>query len=137
MTQPLARRRTGLLFVLAYAALAALVTATFAAQFQASPPPGFADRPWIWRLVVLSISLSLAGWIGMLAFGRRTIERVGIEGLATIGLAAGLQFAISYTSTIVGTILHPLFGPFVIFVTGPGGWRASAGPRSTIAGKLR
>ena len=120
MTQPIVRRRTGLLFALGYAAFAALVIAAFAAQFQSAPPLGLADRPWIWRLVVASIGLSVAGWIGMLAFGRRTIERVGVEGLATIGLMAGMQFAISYTTTIVGTVLRPLFGPFSIFVTGPG-----------------
>ena len=120
MTQPLLRRRAGLLFAVAYAALAVLVIAAFAAQFQSNPPLGLANRPWIWRLVVASIVLSVAGWIGMLAFGRRTIERVGVEGLATIGLVAGMQFAISYTTTIVGSVLRPLFGPFVIFVTGPG-----------------
>jgi len=114
------RRPAGLVFGLAYAILAALAAATFAAQFQSAPPPGLADRPWIWRLVVASIVLSVAGWIGMLVFGRRTIERVGVEGLATIGLISGMQFAISYTSVILGTMLHPLFGPFVIFVTGPG-----------------
>ena len=120
MNPTTARRRAGLLFGLAYAILAALVAATFAAQFQAAPPLGLADRPWIWRLVVTSIVLSVAGWIGMLVFGRRTIERVGVEGLATIGLISGVQFAISYTSVILGTMLHPLLGPFVIFVTGPG-----------------
>ena len=120
MTRPIVRRRAGLLFAVAYAAFAVLVIAAFAAQFQSAPLPGLENRPWIWRLVVASIVLSVAGWIGMLAFGRRTIERVGVEGLATIGLIAGMQFAISYTSVILNTILRPLFGPFSTFVTGPG-----------------
>lgn len=120
MIQPLLRRRAGLLFAVAYAALAVLVIAAFAAQFQSAPPPGLAGRWWIAWLVALSFVLSITGWICTFVFGRRTIEHAGVEGLATIGLISGMQFAISYTSVILNTILRPLFGPFSTFVTGPG-----------------
>lgn len=119
MTTPLARRRSNSLLSLAYVALAALLAATFIAQFQANDLPGLKDRPWILRVVVASLVVSAAGWIGVFWRGRRVIERAGVEGLATIGLIAGIQFAISYASTIAGSMLRPLLGPFFIFVTGP------------------
>ncbi|HEV7226448.1 MAG TPA: hypothetical protein VGN42_27330 [Pirellulales bacterium] len=107
------------LLCFAYAALAALLAATFIAQFRANDLPGLQDRPWILRVVVASLVVSVAGWIGVFWFGHRVIERAGVEGLATIGLIAGIQFAISYASTIAGSMLRPLLGPFTIFATGP------------------
>jgi hypothetical protein len=107
------------LLCFAYAALALLLAATFIAQFQANDAPGLSDRPWILRLVAASLVVSAVGWIGVFLYGRRVIERAGVEGLATIGLIAGMQFAISYASTIAGTMLRPLLGPFTIFATGP------------------
>lgn len=115
-----ARRRTPLLLSLLYLGLVAALASTFIAKFRANDLPGLQDRPWVMAVVVVSLALSAAGWIGVALAGRRVIDSVGIEGLATIGLISGLHFAVSYTAALFGTMLRPLFGPFVIFVTGLG-----------------
>ena len=120
MTTSTIPRRSGLLPGLLYAAGALLLAATFVARFRAHDLPGLEDRPWVVALVVASIVLSVLGWIGISLVGRRVIAETGIEGLATIGLIAGLHFAVSHTAVIVGTMLRPLFGPFVIFIAGLG-----------------
>ncbi len=120
MNFPTARRRTPLLLSLLYLGIAAALASAFIAKFRANDLPGLQGRPWVVAAVVASLALSAIGWIGVALVGRRVMESVGIEGMATIGLISGLHFAVSYTATLFGTMLRPLFGPFVIFVTGLG-----------------
>ncbi|HVX64439.1 MAG TPA: hypothetical protein VHC19_27700 [Pirellulales bacterium] len=120
MNSTTARRRTPLPLSLLYVGLVAALAWAFIAKFRANDLPGLQDRPWVLGLVIASLAISAAGWIGVALVLRRVLDAVGVEGLATIGLISGLHFAVSYTAVLFATMLRPLFGPFVIFVTGLG-----------------
>jgi hypothetical protein len=103
-----------------YGALATFLTVVFSAQFLANDLPTLQDRPLLLASVIACLVVSMAGWIGIATFGLGVAERVGVEGLVTIGLVAGLHFAVTYTSMIGGIALRTLLGPLAIFITGIG-----------------
>jgi len=104
--------------VACYGAVLTLLSVVFGAQFVANDLPVMRDRPLLLGVVIVSLGLSLVGWLGIAVFGRRIVEGIGTEGLVTIGLVAGLHFVVTYTSMIVGVALRTLLGPMAIFITG-------------------
>lgn len=66
-------------------------------------------------LVGSLIAVLLVAWRG-----RRVVAGIGVEGLATIGMMAAVQFAAAYVFRIGTHVLAGLLGPFAIFVTGLG-----------------
>lgn len=74
------------------------------------------------RLGVAAVSLSgsLAGWLAWLAFSRRWVRAIGIDGLSVIALLTGLHVVVSYVSRIGGYLLGAVLGPFSVFLAGIG-----------------
>jgi hypothetical protein len=71
-------------------------------------------------VALAAIVLAVVAWCGAAGASRAAVHRIGVEGLATIGLVAGLHFVVSYASRIAGFFLGGLLGPFQIFVAGVG-----------------
>lgn len=72
------------------------------------------------RLVILTLAVTLATGVVLAATWRRVVANIGNAGLATISVVAGLQFAVSYASRLVGYVLGAALGPMYIFVDGIG-----------------
>lgn len=79
------------------------------------------ESDWQTRAVLHgSVAATAVFWYVVMVWGRRLVEGVGLTGLATISLMAGLQFAAMFASRILGTWLSALAGPFAVFVNGIG-----------------
>jgi hypothetical protein len=101
-----------------YGVLLTFLSVVFGAQFLANDFPAMRQRPLLLGIVMVSLGLSLAGWVGVAVWGRRVVDRIGTEGLVTIGLVAGLHFVVTYTSMIANMALRTLLGPMATFITG-------------------
>lgn len=71
-------------------------------------------------VVVASLVGSVIPWLVMAIAGRRIVRRIGVVGLTTIALVAGLHFSVSYVARLGGDVLAGVLGPFAIFVAGLG-----------------
>ena len=95
--------------------LAALAARSAAQEF------GQFNVDWQVRAVLYaSVAATAVFWYAVIVLGRRWVEGVGLTGLATIGLIAGLQFAAMFASRIIGTMLTVVAGPYAVFVNGVG-----------------
>jgi hypothetical protein len=115
---PTPPRRLAPLAVAGYAGIMLLLAVTFSVRFLAQDLPSIRQEPWAMAVAVVALVVSLAGWAAVAATLGRVTRRLGNEGLATIGLVAGLHFAATYTSVLFGRILSSLLGPMSIFITG-------------------
>ncbi|MGD9646693.1 MAG: hypothetical protein AB7U73_13350 [Pirellulales bacterium] len=76
--------------------------------------------PLVSTVAAGSFALSLLVWLALPLAARPIVRSVGIEGLTTIALVAGLYFAASYTSRLAGDALAAVTGPFYVFFAGIG-----------------
>jgi hypothetical protein len=76
--------------------------------------------PLVSAVALAAMVLAPVALLAAATFGRRVARRIGVEGLATIGMVAGLHFVVSYASRLAGYVLGGLLGPFQIFVAGLG-----------------
>ena len=96
-----------------FAALAAAVGVNLVAkaanqlQFNAWP---------IW----VTLAASGLAWLGAAIYWRRALAAFGAPQLATIGLFAAVQFAMSYATRLAFGPINALAGPFATYITGFG-----------------
>lgn len=111
--------RTRIWTVGCYLALAALVTLTLAAKsVSLGEVPAY--DPILSPILFVSLGLSLVGWIVIALGFSRIVTGVGNEGLAIIGLFAGLQFVVSFAAAVADTAFYVIAGPLSPFIAGLG-----------------
>jgi hypothetical protein len=66
-------------------------------------------------LLLVPLAIALAA-----LFGKAWTERIGVEGLALIGLLGGLQLAVSLLARWGGDVLAAVLGPFAVAISGIG-----------------
>lgn len=77
-------------------------------------------------VVLASLCGAVLAWLLALGWGRKVVDRIGVEGLTTIGLLAGVHFVVAYAFRLGSDILAGVLGPFYIFVAGIGNEGAAA-----------
>jgi hypothetical protein len=76
--------------------------------------------PILSPILFVSLGVSLLGWIVIAVRFRPIVSQVGNEGLAVIGLFAGLQFAVSFAALIADSAIYIVAGPLSPFIAGLG-----------------
>lgn len=76
--------------------------------------------PKLTPILRATLAVSLAGWIVLALSFRRIVSRMGNEGLAIIGLFAGLQFVVSFVARVADSAIYVLAGPLSPFIAGFG-----------------
>jgi hypothetical protein len=102
-----------------YLALIALLALTLVAKSLSLGHVPVYD-PILSPILFVSLGLSLVGWLVVALRFSRIVAAVGNEGLAIIGLFAGLQFAVSFAAAIADTAFFAITGPFAPFIMGLG-----------------
>jgi len=68
-------------------------------------------------MCLLAVPVVVGGATG---WGKTWTRRIGVEGLAIIGLLGGLQLAVSLLARLGGDILAAVLGPFAVVISGIG-----------------
>ncbi|MBX9790798.1 MAG: hypothetical protein K2Y37_17915 [Pirellulales bacterium] len=76
--------------------------------------------PLVSSVAIASLVISAIVWWTLAVAARPIVRGVGVEGLTTIALIAGLYFAVSYASRLAGDALAAITGPFYVFIAGVG-----------------
>ena len=82
--------------------------------------------PMVSAVVVCALVAGGLGWGGVLWGGRSVVQRVGVNGLSTIGLLAAVHFVAAYAFRLGSDILAGVLGPFYVFLAGLGNEGVSA-----------
>lgn len=102
------------------AAAGAAVAAALAARSAAQELSQFQQDRLTLAVLCGSLAATAVFWCAAAVWGRRLIAGVGLSGLTTIALVAGLQFAAMFVSRMAGTGVDLVAGPFGVFINGLG-----------------
>lgn len=112
----LGRMAVGASWTLALIAFAAAIAAR--AKLQDVPQAGDSNQGVM--IVAVCSVLAAVFWMGIASVGNRVTSRIGVSGLAMIGLVSAIHFAIAVTSRMGGQVVSAVIGPFAVFVNGIG-----------------